>query len=173
MAGLFRRILVPHDGSEHATRALGFAARIAADGGGKLFLLRAIAPFLGMAELGAEETTPWIPPEDVVDAELRGLERVARSAVPPRLRAAVECRVVIGDAFRCIMDAARDADLIVMATHGRTGLDHLVIGSVAEKVVRHADVPVLTIRKGAAESRVASRATAARRGRARATRAPR
>jgi nucleotide-binding universal stress UspA family protein len=44
------------------------------------------------------------------------------------------------------MDASADVDSIVMATHGRTGLEHLLIGSVAEKVVRHATVPVLTIR---------------------------
>jgi len=46
----------------------------------------------------------------------------------------------------CILAAARGADSIIMATHGRTGLDHILIGSIAEKVVRHSPVPVLTIR---------------------------
>jgi nucleotide-binding universal stress UspA family protein len=48
------------------------------------------------------------------------------------------------------VDAARGADLIVMSTMGRTGLSHLLVGSVAEKVVRHAPVPVLTLRPAGA-----------------------
>ena len=55
-------------------------------------------------------------------------------------------RVDIGDASQRIIDAARRADSIVMATSGRTGLAHFLIGSVAERVVRHATVPVLTLR---------------------------
>jgi nucleotide-binding universal stress UspA family protein len=53
-----------------------------------------------------------------------------------------------GDPFEAILDAAEDftTDLIVLATHGRTGLKRLVIGNVAEKVVRHAPCPVLTVK---------------------------
>jgi nucleotide-binding universal stress UspA family protein len=52
----------------------------------------------------------------------------------------------MGNPLQCILAAARDVDSIVMATVGRTGLAHFLIGSVAEKVVRHSPVPVLTIR---------------------------
>jgi nucleotide-binding universal stress UspA family protein len=52
---------------------------------------------------------------------------------------------------------ARKADLIVMATHGRGGLSHLLMGSVTEKVVRSAPCPVLTIRGGATKKRTTSR----------------
>src|SRR5262245_60965743 len=57
-------------------------------------------------------------------------------------------RVVVGPPYREIVEVARaeQADLIVMATHGRTGLSHLFMGSVAERVVRAAPCPVLTIR---------------------------
>lgn len=60
----------------------------------------------------------------------------------------VERRVVIGTPYRQIVEiaAAGDVDLIMMATHGRTGLSHLVMGSVAERVVRMATCPVLTLR---------------------------
>jgi nucleotide-binding universal stress UspA family protein len=60
----------------------------------------------------------------------------------------VHVHVRDGDAFLEIMNAAQDlgSDLIVMGTHGRTGLAHLFIGSVAEKVVRKSPVPVLTVR---------------------------
>ncbi len=58
----------------------------------------------------------------------------------------VTYRVDVGDASQCILDAARRADVVVMSTSGRSGLKHLLIGSVAEKIVRHSTVPVLTIR---------------------------
>jgi nucleotide-binding universal stress UspA family protein len=53
---------------------------------------------------------------------------------------------MVGPPAGCILEAARKADAIVMGTLGRTGLPHLLIGSVAERVVRHAPVPVLTVR---------------------------
>ena len=58
------------------------------------------------------------------------------------------CEVRVGVAFREIIDysAKHDIDLIVMGTHGHTGLAHVVLGSVAEKVVRKAPCPVLTVR---------------------------
>lgn len=169
MAYPFRRILVPHDGSTHATRALGVAASLAADFHGRLIVLRAIAPLLSFMELGAEETTPWIPPEDVVGHELERLEALVGKALAGHGSPPAECRVVVGDPFSSIIDAARAADLIVMATHGRTGLDHMVIGSVAEKVVRHAPIPVLTMHKGVSPSARPGRA----RAQARRTAAPR
>jgi nucleotide-binding universal stress UspA family protein len=62
--------------------------------------------------------------------------------------AKVRYHVRNGDPFECILDGAQDflTDLIVLATHGRTGIKRLVIGNVAEKVVRHAPCPVLTVK---------------------------
>jgi nucleotide-binding universal stress UspA family protein len=57
----------------------------------------------------------------------------------------VRCHVVAADPLTAILAQAKRADLIVMTTLGRTGLGHLLMGSVAEKVVRHATVPVLTV----------------------------
>lgn len=144
---LFRKILVPHDASEPASRALLVAADLARKNDGRLIVLRAIAPFVPFPELGSTEGSGWVPPEDVVSLELASLERLVKKVLakdaPP-----VECRVEVGPPYETIMDAAADVDSIVMATHGRTGLEHILIGSVAEKVVRHAPVPVLTIRPG-------------------------
>jgi nucleotide-binding universal stress UspA family protein len=56
--------------------------------------------------------------------------------------------VVLGEPVQVILDRARGADSIVMATMGRTGLGRLLIGSVAERVVRHSPVPVLSLRSG-------------------------
>jgi nucleotide-binding universal stress UspA family protein len=145
MAQLFSTILVPHDTSAPATHALRVAADLALRTGGKLIVLRAIAPFVPFSDLGSAEGSGWIPPEDVVATELDSLERLVRKSLgtsaPP-----IECRVVVGSPYQSILDAARDADSIVMATHGRTGLEHVLIGSIAEKIVRHSPVPVLTIR---------------------------
>jgi nucleotide-binding universal stress UspA family protein len=148
MARLFRRILVPHDFSRHATRALRFAARLAV-GGGRVHVLHAIAPFAPVtAHIVASRT--WIPEGEVLADAGRRLEALIDRTLPARSRPPVEVEVVIGDPMQCILAAARRADLIVMSTAGRTGLPHLVIGSVAEKVVRHAPIPVLTLRPGAA-----------------------
>ena len=148
MARLFRRILVPHDFSRHATRALQLAARLAA-GGGRLHVLHVIAPFAPVtAHIVASRT--WIPEDEVLAYAGRRLEALVDRTLRGRERPAVEVEVVIGDPMQRIVAAAKHADLVVMSTAGRTGLPHLVIGSVAEKVVRHAPVPVLTLRPGAA-----------------------
>ena len=65
----------------------------------------------------------------------------------------VKSWVMVGSPATCILDAARKADAIVMGTLGRTGLPHLLLGSVAERVVRHAAVPVLTVRALARKKR--------------------
>ena len=140
----FRRILVPHDLSRHSTRALEYAARLAKAGGGRLVVLHAIPPFPPVTAHMAGTRT-WIPEGEVIRAARSRLEAIVARAVrggKPR----VEVRVVISEPLQAIDAASRGADLIVMSTAGRTGLPHLLIGSVAEKVVRHARVPVLTIR---------------------------
>ena len=158
MAQLFSKILVPHDTSAPATHALQVAADLALRTGGRLIVLRAIAPFLPFSDLGSTEGSGWIPPEDVVAMELASLERAVAKALP-KGAPPVECRVVVGSPYEAILDAATEVDSIVMATHGRTGLEHVLIGSVAEKVVRHAPVPVLTIRPAAGKKPARAKGT--------------
>ena len=146
MTRLFRNILVPYDFSDAAKAALTVAEELAARERGTLTVLHAIAPVYPVSGFaGAGEMPVWIPPDDLqAETRTRLAEDVARAL--GRRAARATCKVVIGDPYRCIVDAARRADSIVMATVGRTGLAHLVIGSVAEKVVRHSPVPVLTLR---------------------------
>jgi nucleotide-binding universal stress UspA family protein len=157
MSRLFRRILVPHDFSPYATRALRAAAELAASEKGRILVLHAIAPVYpvaGLPPVGA--AAGWLPPP-IPSAELLAHERrrlealVARALSRRRVR--VDSRVVVAEPFQAIMAGARGATAIVMGTLGRTGLPHLVLGSVAEKVVRHSPVPVLTIRAGVRRAR--------------------
>ena len=92
---------------------------------------------------------PAVPPEFYTDTEAQSknaLETILKPqwGQPPR----VEYSVRWGDAIDAINSHARDhaIDLIVIATHGRTGLSHALLGSVAERIVREAPCPVLTIR---------------------------
>jgi nucleotide-binding universal stress UspA family protein len=138
---LFKHILVPHDFSPQATVALKTAAELAKRHGGKLTVLHVVVPFY----LPADTPFGMASPGDLIPEQRAHLERLVKKALgtggPP-----VSIRVDIGDASQRIIEAGRRAGSIVMATSGRTGLAHLLIGSVAEKVVRHATVPVLSLR---------------------------
>ena len=138
---LFRHILVPHDFSEQATAALKTAGRLASEHGGRLTVLYTLVPFY----MPADVSFAMPPPGDLAAEYQRRLERVVTKTLG-RNRPPVTARVEIGEAAQRIIDAAHRADSIVMATSGRSGFSRLLIGSVAERVVRHATVPVLTLR---------------------------
>lgn len=141
MAPHFRRLLVPHDFSSHATRALRVAADLAARDRGRLIVLYVITPIL------PRDGGPlWLPEARLVAECRRALASLVARTLRGRRLPTPECRVVVGAPAERILDAARGVDVIVMSTLGRTGLPRLVIGSVAEKVVRHSPVPVVTIR---------------------------
>jgi universal stress protein A len=143
-----RRILVPLDFSPSSDRALAYAQALATDFGASLHLLHVVEDRL--------MTGPW--PNDVYLGELprlrEGLIKDAEdrvSACASSLSATglqVTGEVLIGGPSQTIVQsaAAPNVDLIVMGTHGRTGLTHLLIGSVAERVIRHAPCPVLVVR---------------------------
>jgi len=168
MADPFKRVLVPHDFSDPASYALGVAADLAARHGGSLLVLHVLAPFYTGVGFPTREEIAWVPPPELLTSLRKRLEELVAKRVGARGGARVRCRVVMGDPLQCIVEAARGVDSIVMATTGRTGLAHLLVGSVAEKVVRHAAVPVLTVR---APKRRASKAGRAAHAKRRASRA--
>lgn len=148
---LVHRILVPTDFSQHAERAFAYGAELAGLYRAALVIGHVYAVPLVYA---AGEPIAAAPPPDVdsMTAELdRGLEAFVRRAREAGV-ADVGVAVTGGDAAHEIVRLAdeRGCDLIVMGTHGRTGLKHLVLGSIAEKVVRMASCPVLTISTKAA-----------------------
>jgi nucleotide-binding universal stress UspA family protein len=140
---LFRRILVPHDFSDHASRALALATQLARQSNGRLLVLHVLTPFKPITGV-PEEAMVWVPATTVAGERSRLAALVARTV--GRRGPRVDCKVVVGDAFERILEAAGGCDVVVMSTAGRTGLARLVIGSIAEKIVRHSPVPVLTLR---------------------------
>lgn len=139
-----RSILVPTDFSEGSKKALRSALAMAKDSGATITLLHVVEP-VALPELAA---LPVLLENDKVAASAKAsLRRMCeREGVP----AARLDRVLVrtGSAFHEITEAARTlkADLIVIATRGHTGLKHVLLGSTAERVVRHAPCPVLVVR---------------------------
>lgn len=142
----FAHILCPVDFSPHADAAIDLAARLATATSAKLTLIHvATQPVLALPEgqvvFSAEQLAD-------MTAQLKlALDRSAQRARDAGAKD-VASQLVDGTPAEAICRAASElaADVIVMATHGRTGLSHLLIGSVAERVVRTAPCAVLTIR---------------------------
>ena len=141
-----RQILAPTDFSEFSKQAIESAFALAQTFGAKLLLLHVV-------ELPAYPVEGFVPStmgttliDDLQRQASLDLAQVLRE--PPNATVEVSRQVDVGIPYRTIVEVAEavKADLIVMATHGRTGLSHLVMGSVAERVVRTAPCPVLTIR---------------------------
>jgi nucleotide-binding universal stress UspA family protein len=139
------RIVCPTDFSPCAAAALDCAQGLARACKAKLLLLH-VVPTLDQYVVASPDAIVMLP--DVMEAARQGaragLEKIRRQL--EGLEVKVELRE--GPVHESILGAAKDnaGDLIVMGTHGRTGLKHLVLGSIAERVVRLSPVPVLTVR---------------------------
>jgi nucleotide-binding universal stress UspA family protein len=139
------RILVPTDFSPQAEAAMQYALDLARQSGAAVHLLNVVEDPLAAGVWSSELYTAEIAELHVNLA--RDAEQRLRTCVP-RDTGLVTTEVRRGRAATEILGTAREwnADLIVMGTHGRTGIAHVVMGSVAEKVVRLAPCPVLTLR---------------------------
>src|SRR5215218_8713131 len=143
----FRRILAPTDFSGSSAPAVRYAAELAEKFGAELILLHVIQD-LALVLPDAVMPTP------LPTADLDQLTASAKVALQNQIAALglerfnPKAEVRFGSPAGEIDAAAKDlgADLICVSTHGRTGLAHLLLGSVAEKIVRHAPCPVLVVR---------------------------
>lgn len=140
------RILCPVDFSEESTHALRCAGEVAAHFGAEIIVVHAVEPLPYPVEFGPL-------PALLTDAEPVLLKRAKEQLESLRIKelgALPNSRVVveIGIPEHAICEAAKRerCDLVVLSTHGRSGLSHLLIGSVAERVLRFAPCPVLTIK---------------------------
>lgn len=147
---MFKRILVPLDGSERAERALPIAARLARASGGSIFLVRVVST--APAHLPSAPTKPALiqgigeADQSLAESYLAG---VAQSDFLTDL--SVQTQVPVGLVPPSILSIATDkhVDIIVMCSHGYTGVKRWwMLGSVATKIARFAEVPVLVLREG-------------------------
>ena len=142
-----RRILVPTDFSDNSNAAVRFAAELADKFAAEIVLLHVVQD-LALVLPDAVMPTPVATPnlDDMIASAKTGIGNVVAALGLTRLNPKSEVRV--GAPATEIVVAAGDlkADLLCISTHGRTGLAHLLLGSVAEKIVRHAPCPVLTVR---------------------------
>ena len=146
-----KSILVPIDFSKPAEKALDYAISLGKQFGAKLTLLNVIEPF----PTPDFAYYPLVMENDKVVAETK--KRLEQVPVKAGVKAELVEKLLVrnGVPFREITDAARmlKVDLIVISTHGYSGLAHVFMGSTAERVVRHAECPVLVVRGRPEESK--------------------
>lgn len=144
---MFKKILLPTDGSQGVARALNCATTMALAFDSKIFLLFVAEPptllfeYANIAERGVLEALHKEgkhilekTAQTIREAGVEQVEAISKTGTPAK-------------AILDFADAAK-IDLIVMGTHGRRGLDRVLLGSVSEEVVRLAKVPVMTVRMG-------------------------
>jgi len=149
---MFERILVPLDGSPRAERALTVAARLARASDGAIVLLQVIG--IPPTAYSSYSYGSYVPPAPMLAEEALNAEQARAQAYIEEARQSeklagvkVETKVVIGTAAATIQDIASEEhiDLIVMCSHGDTGFKRWVLGSVAQRVSRTSQTPVLVL----------------------------
>jgi len=141
----FKTILFATDLSPASQKALEAAAALARDYKARIIAVHVVEP----VTVGFSEFASYLGPEEDWGHAMELLQSIKPSS--PTIT--MEYRLLEGDPATVIVETAHetDADLIVMGTHGRAGLTRLVMGSVAEAVLRQAPCPVLTVRGVATE----------------------
>lgn len=142
----FNQILVPIDFSEFSRDAISHAKYLAADFGSTVRLLHIVEEVIhpSFYVTGQTSLTTWFP--EIEATSLKEMKKLADDAPGPQVP--LEFHIKEGRAAVDIIGFAKKnlIDLIVMASHGLTGIEHLLLGSVAEKVVRMAPCPLFTIK---------------------------
>lgn len=144
-------ILVPTDFSETAAHALRYASALAERFGAHLLVIHADS-FVPVVDFTAMPADLFC---EVQDSMVENAREVLQAHAEENIGAGVpfELRVITGSAREAIAAQIREsgADLVVMGTHGRTGMNRLLFGSVTEAVMRTATVPVIVVNPGASE----------------------
>ncbi len=149
MPSEFKTILCPTDFSEESYRAIDYGLQFAKVWDATLLLAHIIHTPTGELYQPAGDVVHVLTFDQATRRDLTRLEEIRDT----RLEGYANCEVLVdvGDPYQQLMAIAqqRRVDLIVIATHGRSALEHLIMGSVAEKIIRHAPCPVLVVRRGA------------------------
>lgn len=154
---MFKRLLVPLDGSRFGSRALRYATEVAQRFGAEVILIRVIRPTTPVIAAGTHGVASPAESEIAVQAALEANKRNAARAkryLRDKVRAIrsrhtkASYQVAIGDPAQSIMEFSKkeNIDLVVMTTHGKSGLKRAIMGSIADVVIRESGKPVLVIR---------------------------
>ena len=138
-----KKILAPIDFSEYSMEALRGAMELAKDLDGELHIVHVVAPHFALLDKMREQARETLMLEEAEEE----LARIRRDDCGNS--ATVFTQVLVGPPVPKLLEYAKEQqiDLILLATHGRTGIEHLMIGSVAEKLVRAAPCSVLVFRR--------------------------
>lgn len=144
---MFKRILVPSDGSDITSKAVNTAVALAKSVGAQLYTISVKEPFPYSAISEMQPT----PPQEFFDAQERIAAKRIGAVVEAAKTAGVACQAHTIEAlhpWEAIIDHAKrmECDLVVMASHGRRGVTALLLGSETQKVLTHSTVPVLVVR---------------------------
>jgi nucleotide-binding universal stress UspA family protein len=144
---MFRRILVPTDGSDITAKAVSTAIALAKSVGAKVYTISVKEPFPYSAISEMQPT----PPQEFFDAQERIAAKRVHTVVEACKAAGMPCEAHTVEAlhpWEAIIDHAKrqECDLVVMASHGRRGVAALLLGSETQKVLTHSQVPVLIVR---------------------------
>jgi nucleotide-binding universal stress UspA family protein len=144
---MFKRILVPTDGSDITTKAVNTAIGLALADAGQMFAISVKEPFPYSA---ISEMQP-VPPQEFYDAQERIAAARVKGVTDTAKAAGVPCSghtVEALHAWEAILDHAKaqQCDLIVMASHGRRGVAALLLGSETQRVLIHSTLPVLIVK---------------------------
>ena len=137
---MYRNIILAYDGSKFSNKALQEAISLAKSSGGSLLVL-SVVDITDEFESEAPGLT-----DKMTEKLLKLAQKALAKAVAAKVKAKVE--VHVGDAYEMIVDIAKKkkADVIVMGSHGRTGLTRLLMGSVTSRVIGHAPCSVLVVK---------------------------
>ncbi len=147
MNSSIQKILVPVDFSDYSKNALKYAVNFASQFNAKIYLIYVVEPVVYPADFSMGQIALPEIDMNINSRAKEELETLAKNEIGSELEKEIIIRT--GKPFVEIIDVASeiDVDLIIIATHGHTGVEHLLFGSTAEKVVRKAPCPVLTLRE--------------------------
>lgn len=144
---MFKRIVIPTDGSDITSKAVATAIEMAKLHGAQLFAISVKEPFPYSAVSEMQPT----PPQEFFDAQERIASARLKIVTGAAQAAGVPCEAHSVEAlhpWEAIIDHAKDkqADLVIMASHGRRGVQALLLGSETQKLLTHSSIPVLVVR---------------------------
>lgn len=144
---MIKKVLVPIDFSDYSKNALKYAAEFSKHFKAKMYLIYVIEPIIYPADFSMGQVAIPSTDIDITKRAEEELQNLVKNSIDPSVE--VETITKTGKPFVEINETAKekDIDLIIMATHGHTGVEHMLFGSTAEKVVRKAPCPVLTLRE--------------------------